>query len=79
MPGRFLDTNILLRYLTRDDETKAGSAFALLGRIENGDENRLPSSSRALERTLGALLELLHLRSGSRRPMTVAMVWRKVI
>ena len=38
MPARLLDTNILLRYLTRDDEKKAASAFALLRRIEQGDE-----------------------------------------
>jgi predicted nucleic acid-binding protein len=38
MPQRFLDTNILLRYLTRDDERKANAAFALLQRIERGEE-----------------------------------------
>ena len=31
MPPRFLDTNVLLRYLTRDDEEKAQ-------RVERGDE-----------------------------------------
>jgi predicted nucleic acid-binding protein len=35
---RFLDTNILLRYLTRDDAEKAERALALLRRVENGDE-----------------------------------------
>jgi predicted nucleic acid-binding protein len=35
---RFLDTNILLRYFTRDDEEKARKALALLQRIENGEE-----------------------------------------
>lgn len=38
MPLRFLDTNVLLRYLTRDDERKATAAFALLQRIERGEE-----------------------------------------
>jgi predicted nucleic acid-binding protein len=38
MPLRFLDTNILLRYFTRDDEVKAQKALALLQRIERGDE-----------------------------------------
>lgn len=38
MPLRFLDTNILLRYLTRDDERKAKAAFGLLQRIERGEE-----------------------------------------
>jgi uncharacterized protein len=35
---RFLDTNILLRYFTKDDEEKAQKAFALLQRIERGEE-----------------------------------------
>jgi len=35
---RFLDTNILLRYLTRDDELKAQAAYALLKRVEAGLE-----------------------------------------
>lgn len=38
MPARFLDTNVLLRYLTRDDERKAAAAFSLLRRIEGGEE-----------------------------------------
>lgn len=35
---RFLDTNILLGYFTRDDEAKAHKALALLQRIERGEE-----------------------------------------
>jgi predicted nucleic acid-binding protein len=38
MPPRFLDTNILLRYLTRDDPAKAVRALALLQRVERGEE-----------------------------------------
>lgn len=38
MPSRFLDTNVLLRYFTLDDEEKAEKALALLTRIENGEE-----------------------------------------
>ena len=38
MAPRFLDTNVLLRYFTRDDEAKARQALALLLRIERGDE-----------------------------------------
>jgi predicted nucleic acid-binding protein len=38
VPLRFLDTNILLRYLTRDDEAKAQKALALLQRVESGEE-----------------------------------------
>lgn len=43
MPVRFLDTNILLRYLTRDDEDKALSALALLRRVEKGTEKVMTS------------------------------------
>ena len=38
MPLRFLDTNVLLRYFTRDDEEKAQRALALLTRVERGEE-----------------------------------------
>lgn len=38
MARRFLDTNVLLRYFTRDDERKADAALALLQRIEAGEE-----------------------------------------
>lgn len=40
---RFLDTNILLRYLTRDDEEKARRALALLTRVEQGEEKVVTS------------------------------------
>ncbi len=38
MEPRFLDTNILLRYLVRDNEEQALRAFALLVRVERGQE-----------------------------------------
>lgn len=38
MPRRFLDTNILLRYFTRDDEPKAERVLALLLRVQRGEE-----------------------------------------
>src|SRR5919204_3943451 len=38
MPPRLLDTNILLRHLTRDDSAKAGRALALLERVARGQE-----------------------------------------
>lgn len=44
MASRFLDTNILLRYLTRDDEEKADQTLSLLLRIERGDERVVTSS-----------------------------------
>ncbi len=44
MPTCFLDTNILLCYLTRDDERKAQRALNLLMRIEQGEEKVITSS-----------------------------------
>ena len=38
MPTRFVDTNVLLRYFTRDDEDKAQRTLALLRRVEEGRE-----------------------------------------
>ena len=38
MAPRFLDTNIIIRYLTQDDEAKAARALALLLRVERGQE-----------------------------------------
>lgn len=35
---RFLDTNILLRYLTKDDEIKADACFELFQRVKQGKE-----------------------------------------
>ncbi|MBI2303643.1 MAG: PIN domain-containing protein [Chloroflexi bacterium] len=43
MPLRFLDTNVLIRYFTRDDEEKARQALALLARVERGDEKVITS------------------------------------
>ena len=35
---RFLDANIILRYLTRDDEAKAEACYALFQRLKRGEE-----------------------------------------
>ena len=35
---RFLDTNIILRYLTRDDEAKAEGCYQLFQRVKLGEE-----------------------------------------
>lgn len=43
MTRTFLDTNVLLRYLTRDDEEKAQAALALLTRLERGEEKMATS------------------------------------
>jgi uncharacterized protein len=41
---RFLDTNVLLRLLTRDDEERAQHALDLLLRVERGEERVVVSS-----------------------------------
>ncbi len=46
---RFLDTNIFLRYLTRDNEQKARLALALLARVERGEEKAATSPMVILE------------------------------
>ncbi len=44
MPLRFLETSVLLRYLTRDDEAKAQKALALLQRLERREEQARSSA-----------------------------------
>lgn len=41
---RFIDTNVLLRYLTGDDERKARRVLALLKRVERNEERVATSS-----------------------------------
>jgi len=41
---RFIDTNLLLRYFTRDDEEKAQKVLALLKRVEKAEEKVTISS-----------------------------------
>lgn len=40
---RFLDANILIRYLVRDDEEKARACLALLQRAQRGEEKLITS------------------------------------
>jgi len=35
---RFLDTNVIVRYLAKDDEAKAAACFLLFQRVEQGTE-----------------------------------------
>ena len=44
MSAYFIDTNILLRYLTRDDEQKAQRTLNLLMKVERGEEKVITSS-----------------------------------
>ena len=41
---RFIDTNLFLRYFTRDDEEKAEKVLNLLKRIERNEEQVITSS-----------------------------------
>ena len=59
MARRFLDTNILLRYLTRDDEAKAKRALALLQRMERGEE-RVETSLLAISEVVFTLQRFYH-------------------
>ena len=43
MPVCFIDTNILLRYFTRDDEQKSLRALNLLMKVERGEEKVITS------------------------------------
>jgi uncharacterized protein len=54
MAPRFLDTNVLLRYFTRDDEAKARQSLALLLRVERGDE-RVSTSPLVIFETIFTL------------------------
>src|SRR5436853_4394605 len=42
---RFLDTNIMLRYLTRDDEKKANACYTLFQRVKQGEETLITSET----------------------------------
>ena len=35
---KFVDTNIFIRYLTRDDESKAQACYKLFQQVREGDE-----------------------------------------
>jgi predicted nucleic acid-binding protein len=42
---KFLDTNIILRFLTRDDEAKAESCYQLFQRVQQGEEEIFTSEA----------------------------------
>jgi len=43
MALRFLDTNVLVRFLTGDDPAKSGRALALLQKVDRGEEQLVTS------------------------------------
>lgn len=48
---RYLDTNIIIRYLTRDDETKAAACYRLFQRVSNGLEELTTTVATIAEAT----------------------------
>ena len=57
---RFLDTNVILRYLTRDDEDKAQACFELFQRVEQGEEEVFTCEA--------IVTEVVYVLSSSRAP-----------
>jgi predicted nucleic acid-binding protein len=42
---KYLDTNIILRYLTKDDERKAQACYTLFQRVKRGEETLITSET----------------------------------
>ena len=61
---RFLDTNVILRYLTRDDEAKAEACRVLLERVNAGAEQVMVSEA--------VFTELVYVLSSRRLPYQLA-------
>ena len=57
---RFLDTNIILRYLTRDDEAKAQACYHLFQRVKEGEEEVCTCEA--------IITEVVYVLSSSRAP-----------
>ena len=57
---RFLDTNVILRYLTRDDEAKAKACFELFQRVKEGSEEVFTSEA--------IITEVVYVLSSKRGP-----------
>lgn len=55
---KFLDTNIILRYLTKDDPEKAARAYAFLQEVEKGSE--------MVTTTEAVITEIVHVLSSKR-------------
>ena len=59
---RFLDTNVILRYLTRDDEQKAEACYQLFQKASRGEETLVTSEAIVAE----VVYVLSSLRAGYR-------------
>src|SRR5947209_885921 len=73
MPPRFLETSVLLRYLTRDDEAKAQKALALLQRLERGEE-RARSSAIVIFETVYTLQSFYKLPKARIRELLLPVI-----
>lgn len=60
MPARFLDTNVLLRYLSADSPDKSQYALSLLSRVEKGEE-RVETSPLVIFETIFTLQHQYHM------------------
>ena len=57
---KFVDTNIILRYLTRDDEDKAEACYRLFQRADHGEEELFTSEA--------TIAEVVYVLSSTRSP-----------
>ncbi len=57
---KFLDTNVILRYLTRDDEVKARACYELFQRLKDGSEGVFTSEA--------IITEVVYVLSSKRGP-----------
>ena len=57
---RFLDANVILRYLTRDDEAKAEACYRLFQRVRRGEEELVTCEA--------ILTEVVYVLSSRRAP-----------
>ncbi len=73
MALRFVDTNIFLRYLTRDDEAKAKRALALLQRIERGEE-RVETSLLTISEVIFTLQRYYHVPKARVRELLTPVI-----
>lgn len=73
MSPRFLDTNILLRYFTRDDEEKAKRVLALLQRVERAEE-RVETSLIVIFETVYALERVYHVPREQIRQLIIDVI-----
>ena len=73
MAPRFIDTNVLIRYFTRDDEEKARRSLELLVRVERGLE-RVATSPMVIFETVFTLQHSYHVPRGRIRELVLPII-----